>query len=50
MNWQFRNYVKSIGKDPDALNDLERKDLKSAMVTDLYPGTMAVDISAAEKK
>ena len=30
--------MKSVGKDPDALTDLERQDLKSAMVTDLYPG------------
>ena len=38
INWQFMNYVKSIGKNPDALTDSERLDLKNAMVTDLYPG------------
>ena len=27
-----------MGKDPDALTDLESQNLKSAMVTDLYPG------------
>ena len=38
IEWQFKRYVRSLGKDPDALTMTERKDLKSAMMGDLYPG------------
>ena len=38
LDHQFNRYVRSKGKDPDALTDPEREQLKTEMVEDLYPG------------
>ena len=38
MEWQFKRYVKSVGKNPDILTMSEKRDLKSTMIGDLYPG------------
>ena len=38
IDWQFRRYVRSLGRDPDNLTLAEEKDLKSSMMEELYPG------------
>ena len=38
IKFQFERYVASIGKDSEALTDVERENLESAMISDLYPG------------
>ena len=38
INWQFKRYVTSLGKIPDILTMVEKEDLMSEMIDDLYPG------------
>ena len=38
LDHQFNRYVRSKGKDPDALTNPEREQLKTEMIEELYPG------------
>ena len=46
MQDQFNEYVKSNGKEPDEITEVEKADLEAKMAGDLFPGKYSTILSS----